>query len=216
MSNSPIVSSAHRPARRSTRLSEAVLMRVEGVDSYRGPYSEEVSTVSVSAHGCKYYSKHQVLSNALVYALVSSRIGRALRAIKLNEPLAQSQRVNPVSYRLLAVVLSAFLAGAIGGMFVFYLGMVDPTIFDFYYTETMLIMVVIGGPGSFWWVLASTAILTVLPDALEIAPDLRMVLYGALLVAAMLALPGGIGGWFAARRLARWRKRPYGSNTQPV
>src|SRR4029077_16763140 len=57
---------AHRPARRSTRLSEAVLMRVEGVDSYRGPYSEEVSTVSVSAHGCKYFSKHQVLSNALV------------------------------------------------------------------------------------------------------------------------------------------------------
>jgi hypothetical protein len=66
MSNSPIVSSASRPARRSTRLSEAILMRVEGVDSYRGPYSEEVSTVSVSAHGCKYYSKHQVLSNALV------------------------------------------------------------------------------------------------------------------------------------------------------
>ena len=66
MSNSPIVSSAHRPARRSTRLSDAIHMRVEGVDSYRGPYSEEVSTVSVSAHGCKYFSKHQVLSNALV------------------------------------------------------------------------------------------------------------------------------------------------------
>jgi len=66
MSNSPIVSSGHRPARRSTRLSEAILMKVEGVDSYRGPYSEEVSTVSVSAHGCKYFSKHQVLSNALV------------------------------------------------------------------------------------------------------------------------------------------------------
>ena len=159
---------------------------------------------------------YAVLANALVYALVSSRIGRALRAIKLNEPLAQSQRINPVSYRLLAVVLSAFLAGAMGGMFVFYLGIVDPTIFDFYYTETMLIMVVIGGPGSFWWVMASTVILTVLPDALEIAPDLRMVLYGALLVAAMLALPGGIGGWFAARRLERWRKHPYGSNTQPV
>jgi hypothetical protein len=66
MSNSPIVSSGHRPARRSTRLNEAILMRVEGVDSYRGPYSEEVATVSVSAHGCKYFSKHQVLSNALV------------------------------------------------------------------------------------------------------------------------------------------------------
>ncbi|MGA8143088.1 MAG: hypothetical protein WB987_04265 [Candidatus Acidiferrales bacterium] len=66
MSNSPIASSSYRPARRSTRLNEAIPMRVEGVDSYRGPYSEEVSTVSVSAHGCKYHSKNQVLTNALV------------------------------------------------------------------------------------------------------------------------------------------------------
>jgi hypothetical protein len=66
MSNSPIASSSYRPARRSTRLKEAIHLRVEGVDSYRGPYSEEVSTVSVSAHGCKYHSKNQVLTNALV------------------------------------------------------------------------------------------------------------------------------------------------------
>ncbi len=150
-----------------------------------------------------------VLANAVVLALVRSRIGRALRAIKLNEPLAQSQGINPVAYRLLAVVLSAFLAGVVGGIFVFYLGIVDPTVFDFYYTETMLIMVVIGGPGSFWWVLGSTAIVTVLPDALDVAPDVRMVLYGAVLVTAMLVLPGGIGGWINERRVARWRKRSY-------
>ncbi|MGH9746105.1 MAG: hypothetical protein ACRD59_08355 [Candidatus Acidiferrales bacterium] len=66
MSNSSIASTSYRPARRSTRLNEAISMRVEGVDSYRGPYSEEVSTVSVSAHGCKYHSKNQVLTNALV------------------------------------------------------------------------------------------------------------------------------------------------------
>jgi hypothetical protein len=66
MSNSPIATASYRPARRSTRLNESIKMRVEGVDSYRGPYSEEVATVSVSAHGCKYHSKNQVLANALV------------------------------------------------------------------------------------------------------------------------------------------------------
>ena len=66
MSNSPIATASYRPARRSTRLNEAIAIRVEGVDSYRGPYSEEVSTVSISAHGCKYRSKNQVLTNALV------------------------------------------------------------------------------------------------------------------------------------------------------
>jgi uncharacterized protein YicC (UPF0701 family) len=36
------------------------------VDSYRGPYREEVSTVAVSCHGCRYESKHDVLTNSWV------------------------------------------------------------------------------------------------------------------------------------------------------
>ena len=151
-----------------------------------------------------------VLVHAGVWLLVTSRIGRALRAVKLNEPLAQSQGIDPLRYKLLTVTLSAFLSGLVGAFFVFYLTIVDPTIFDFYYTETMLIMVILGGAGSFWGVLASTAVLSVLPDVLRFSTDLRMVLYGAILIAAMLVLPGGIGGWFHQRRLAHWRKRPYG------
>jgi branched-chain amino acid transport system permease protein len=151
-----------------------------------------------------------LVSHALIYLLVTSRIGRAMRAIKLNEPLAQSQGINPLSYKLLAVTLSAFLSGVTGSLFVFYLTIVDPSIFDFYYTETMLIMVILGGAGSFWGVLFSTAVLTALPDLLRFTTDLRMVLYGFILIIAMLVFPGGIGGWFRKRRLAHWRKLPYG------
>jgi branched-chain amino acid transport system permease protein len=151
-----------------------------------------------------------LVSHALIYLLVTSRIGRAMRAIKLNEPLAQSQGINPLSYKLLAVTLSAFLSGVTGSLFVFYLTIVDPSIFDFYYTETMLIMVILGGAGSFWGVLFSTAVLTALPDLLRFTTDLRMVLYGFILIVAMLVFPGGIGGWFRKRRLAHWRKLPYG------
>lgn len=63
MSNS---SAAYRPARRSTRVDKAIALKVEGVDSFRGPYSEEISTQTISCHGFKYLSKHQVLANALV------------------------------------------------------------------------------------------------------------------------------------------------------
>lgn len=151
-----------------------------------------------------------VVSQAIIYAVVHSRLGRALRAIKLNEPLAQSQGINPLAYKLLAITLSAFLTGVGGAFFVFYLTIADPSLFDFYYTETMLIMVIIGGPGSFWGVLFATAVLTVLPDLLRFTTDLRLVLYGLILIAAMLVFPGGVGGWFARRRLLRWRNRPYG------
>jgi branched-chain amino acid transport system permease protein len=155
-----------------------------------------------------------VLAHGLIYLVVTSRLGRAMRAIKLNEPLAQSQGVNPLSYRLLALALSALLSGIVGGLFVFYLTIIDPSIFDFYYTETMLISVVIGGPGSFWGVLAASAIMTVLPDMLRFTTDLRMVLYGVALIAAILIFPGGIGGWFYRRRLARWR-RPQPKKSAP-
>jgi len=147
-----------------------------------------------------------VIAHGAIYLVVTSRLGRAMRAIKLNEPLAQSQGVNPLSYRLLALSLSALLAGIVGGLFVFYLTIIDPSIFDFYYTETMLISVVIGGPGSFWGVLASSAVLAVLPDMLRFTTDLRMVLYGVALIVAMLIFPGGVGGWLYRRRVARWRR----------
>ena len=41
-------------------------MVVAGVDSFRGPYQEEVSTIAVSAHGCRYESKYEVLPEASV------------------------------------------------------------------------------------------------------------------------------------------------------
>jgi len=145
-------------------------------------------------------------AHALMYLVVSSRLGRAMRAVRLNEPLAQSQGIDPLRYKLLALALSALLAGIVGGLFVFYLTIVDPSIFDFYYTETMLIMVILGGPGSFWGVLMSSAVLAALPDLLRFTTDLRMVLYGAILVAAMLLFPGGVAGWLERRRRERWRR----------
>lgn len=153
---------------------------------------------------------YALLAHLLIYGIVSSRIGRALRAIKLNEELAQSEGLDPLSHKLLAVTLSALLTGIAGGWFVFYLTIVDPSIFDFYYTETMLIMVILGGPGSFWGVLASCAVLTIVPDLLRFTSDLRMVLYGLVLIIAMLIFPGGFGGWLERRRIVRWRKVPFG------
>lgn len=158
---------------------------------------------------------YAVLAHAVLYLVVTSRLGRAMRAIRMNEPLAQAQGIDPVRYRLLAVGLSALLAGGAGGLFVFYLTIVDPSVFDFYYTETMLIMVILGGPGSFWGVLAASAVLTALPDMLRFTTDLRMVLYGAVLIAAMLVFPGGVGGWLQRRRIARWR-RPQGVSNSDV
>jgi hypothetical protein len=53
--------------RRSTRIDQSVPILVQGVGAMREPYQEQVATLSVSCHGCTYYSKHEVLQGETVY-----------------------------------------------------------------------------------------------------------------------------------------------------
>jgi len=142
----------------------------------------------------------------LLYALCSSRIGRTLTAIKQNEPLVRAQGISPMPYKLAAFAISAAVTGAAGGVFVFHLGIVDPLILDFYYMQTFLIIVIIGGAGSFWGVVVSGVALSALPEVLRFSPDFRMVIYGVILVVAMFVMPSGVAGWLRERQLARLRE----------
>jgi hypothetical protein len=65
------ISSAIAPKRRSTRLEQSVPLTVTGVDAGRGPYQEQVSTVNISCHGCRYNSRFHVLIGSLVTLQVS-------------------------------------------------------------------------------------------------------------------------------------------------
>jgi hypothetical protein len=66
VTNSSLALHSGRGARRSTRVNRAIPVVVAGVDSFRGPYQEEVSTIEVSCHGCRYESKYEVLPEASV------------------------------------------------------------------------------------------------------------------------------------------------------
>ena len=148
-----------------------------------------------------------VLSLLLIYAVGSSRFGATLKAIRQNEPLARSQGVSPLRYKLAAFVFEAVLTGVAGAVFAFHLRVVDPLIFDFYYMQTFLIIVIIGGAGSFWGVTLAGMAMIALPELLRFSNDLRMVIYGAILVLVMLAMPRGVAGWFEDRRLAALKAR---------
>ncbi len=150
---------------------------------------------------------YAVLALCFLYALGTSRIGLTLKAIKQNEPLAQSQGVAPLPYKLAAFTVAAVITGMAGAIFAFHLRVVDPLIFDFYYMQTFLIIVIIGGTGSFWGVVIAGGAMVILPEVLRFSNDLRMVIYGAILVAAMIGMPRGVAGWMEDRRLASLRAR---------
>lgn len=143
---------------------------------------------------------------AFLYALCSSRIGRTLVAIKQNEPLVRAQGIAPMPYKLAAFTIAAAITGAAGGVYVFFLGIVDPLILDFYYMQTFLIIVIIGGAGSFWGVVVAGIAMSALPEVLRFASDFRMIIYGVILVVAMFVMPTGVAGWLRQRQVARMRE----------
>jgi ABC-type branched-subunit amino acid transport system permease subunit len=148
---------------------------------------------------------YALLALGFLYALCTSRIGRTLVAIKQNEPLVRAQGISPMPYKLAAFAIAAAITGVAGGIFAFHLKIIDPLFLDFYYMQTFLIMVIIGGAGSFWGVVIAGVLMAALPEVLRFSEDWRMIIYGVVLLAAMLAMPGGVAGWLHARRVERMR-----------
>ena len=135
-----------------------------------------------------------VLAFLLVRQVVQSRIGRALVALRSNESLARSVGIRVTHYLVVATVISAGIAGAAGSLFAHYVRIVDPDVFLFVYTVTMVIMVVTGGKGTLWGPVVGGLIFGLIPDLLRgrAPPEAQWVLYGAAMILFVMFLPRGI------------------------
>jgi branched-chain amino acid transport system permease protein len=136
-----------------------------------------------------------VVCYILIRRLVHSRAGRAMVALNENEALATSVGIDVTRYLVLATVVSAAIAGAAGALYAHYVRIVDPDVFLFIYTVTMVIMVVTGGKGTLAGPVVGGVIFGLLPEALRAAafpPEAQWILYGVLMVTVVYFLPQGI------------------------
>jgi branched-chain amino acid transport system permease protein len=136
-----------------------------------------------------------VVCYVLIRRLVHSRAGRAMVALAENEPLATSVGIDVTRYLVLAAVVSAAMAGAAGALYAHYVRIVDPDVFLFIYTVTMVIMVVTGGKGTLAGPVVGGLIFGLLPEglrALAIPPETQWIAYGVLMVLVVYFLPRGI------------------------
>ena len=142
-----------------------------------------------------------VICYLVCLALIRSRVGRALVALRENETLAESVGIDGTHYLVLAAVISAAMAGVGGGLYAHYTRFVSPEVFLFSYTVTMVIMVVAGGKGTLAGPVVGAVIFTVLPEVLRALTSWQwqMLLYGVLLIAVLFFMPRGIVPTLAAR-----------------
>ena len=115
-------------------------------------------------------------------------------ALRENEPLATSVGIDVTRYLVLATVVSAAMAGAAGALYAHYVRIVDPDVFLFIYTVTMVIMVVTGGKGTLAGPVVGGLIFGLLPEmlrAVAIQPEAQWIVYGVLMVLVVFFLPRG-------------------------
>jgi branched-chain amino acid transport system permease protein len=150
-----------------------------------------------------------VVCYIIIARLVNSRSGRAMIALRENESLAMSVGIDVTRYLVIATIVSAAMAGMAGALYAHYIRIVDPDIFLFIYTVTMVIMVITGGKGTLAGPLVGGAIFGFLPEvlrAMAIQPEVQWIIYGLLMVLVVYFLPQGIVPAIK-RSLAGWKRR---------
>jgi branched-chain amino acid transport system permease protein len=139
------------------------------------------------------------------WRIVHSPFGRVLVAIRDNPVRARALGYPVHRYKILAFVLSAFLAGLGGGLFA--LSHQFVTLDDLHWTTSgeAVVVVVMGGIGTLWGGVLAAGLVVRLEDALSLAHFEQIgVITGGIFVVVVLLFRQGIWGTAAAllRRLA--------------
>ncbi len=143
----------------------------------------------------------------LVYNIVYSRYGRAMKAVRDDEDAALAMGVNTFKTKTLAFMTSAFFEGVGGGLLASSIGSISPDQFTFMLTFQLLIIIVLGGLGSMSGAIIGTILflggmelLRPLDQATKHLgpfhgiPGLRMVVFSILLLLIMLFARRGLLG----------------------
>jgi branched-chain amino acid transport system permease protein len=133
-------------------------------------------------------------SMGVMYGLVNSRYGLALRAIRSSEASASSIGVEITHFKILFFFISAFLTGLCGGFYAHYIAMLSPAILAEEGMIKIMVITEIGGLGSLYGSVIGSFLVTFLLEFFRNVEEWRYIIYGAALVLVIMIRPRGIYG----------------------
>jgi branched-chain amino acid transport system permease protein len=145
-----------------------------------------------------YYAMLGILVMTLLtaYWIRRSRFGLALQSIGQSEDAAAHIGIDVTRLKVIAFAISAVFTGAAGAIIATRWTYVDPYIaFNYIYSFMVVLMAIFGGMGLFFGPVLGAAVLAYLEEILITRfPYYYMLLFGLILVAVILFLPGGLAG----------------------
>jgi branched-chain amino acid transport system permease protein len=139
-----------------------------------------------------------MLALVLIYLFIHgllrrSHIGWAFRALRDDEVAAELAGVNVARYRVYAALVGAAMLGLSGSLFAMTEGTISPTTYGFSQVDVeTLVMLAFGGIGTLFGPVLGAAVITVINELILDLGQLRLLVYGALIIALFLWVPRGI------------------------
>lgn len=130
-----------------------------------------------------------------------SKIGFALKTIREDEDAAAAIGINPTKYKVLAVVISAVIAGFVGFFYVSYIRYIDPDLMLQAKSTEFVLPAVVGGAAYVEGPLVGGFLMIPLSEFLRanyarVLPGINMLLYAVALLVVIRFRPSGILGWY--------------------
>jgi urea transport system permease protein len=137
----------------------------------------------------------------LTRALIRSKYGRVLTAIRDSETRLMFSGYNPLWYKLSIWTLSAVLCGIAGALYVPQVGIINPSEMSPANSIEIAIWVAVGGRGTLLGPLLGAGIVNGAKSFFtQSFPEYWLFFLGILFVVVTLFLPKGVAGWIAARK----------------
>lgn len=128
----------------------------------------------------------------IVHNFTTSVLGKALNAVRDNEPAANSMTVNTRKTKMTAFMFGAFWAGVAGGLFAHVLRYVNPGTFGLNKLAEILAMVYFGGLNSIYGSIVGAVSISVLGEALRPLELFKWIIIPLILILVMIYRPHGL------------------------
>ena len=147
------------------------------------------------------------LVSGATWWMLRSPWGRAFTALRENPVRALSLGIDTRRYTLLAFAIGSALGGLAGAIYAPLVQFIEPNTFSLTLSLNLLLMVIVGGSGSFFGPFLGAVVAVLLPEWLRFTEGAYLMLYAALVMVLMAVCPTGLLG-LASRVAVRTRRVP--------
>lgn len=133
-----------------------------------------------------------IITFAILYRLVHSRMGILLKSLQQNEELASSFGVNISNLRVASYAISSFFGGVGGAIFINLTQSVYPTTFQIADSINYMLYTFLGGLAYVFGPILGAFVLYFSWDMLFVFQEYQLLIYSGIMILLMLFLPNGL------------------------